>query len=64
MPNSSACHAYVIWEELDLCHFLYLPGVLNVETNGNCTGTTNVLKWNSAFWFGFSIQSFVYSLLL
>ena len=43
--NSSACHAYimwaelVIWAELHLCHFLYVPAVLNVVTNGNGTGT-------------------------
>ena len=37
--NSSACHAYVMWEELDHCHFLYVPAVLNVVTTGNGTGT-------------------------
>ena len=57
---SSACHAYVMWAELGHCHFLYVPVVLNVVTTGNGTGTKNVLKWNSALWFEFSIQSSVY----
>ena len=30
--------------ELGHCHFLYVPAVLNVVTNGNGTGTKNVLK--------------------
>ena len=34
---------------------------LNVVTTGNGTGTKNVLKWNRALWFEFSIQSSVYS---
>ena len=42
--NSSACQAYVMWAELGHCHFLYVPAVLNVVTNGNGTGTKNVLK--------------------
>ena len=42
--NSSSCHAYVMWAELDHCHFLYVPAVLNVVTTGNGTGTKNVLK--------------------
>ena len=42
--NSSACHAYVMWAELGHSHFLYLPVVSNVVTNGNGTGTKNVLK--------------------
>ena len=41
------------------CHFLYVPAVLNVTT-GNGTGTKNVLKWNRALGFEFSIQSSVY----
>ena len=57
---SSACHAYVMWEELGHCQFLYMPAVLNVVTTGNGTGTKNVLKWNRAFGFEFSIQSSVY----
>ena len=58
--NSSACHAYVIWVELGHCHFLNVPAVLNVVTNGNGTGTKNVLKLNRALRFEFSIQSSVY----
>ena len=57
--NSSACHAYVMWAELHHCHFVYAPAVLNVTT-GNGTGTINVLKWNRAVEFEFSIQSSVY----
>ena len=57
---SSACHVYVMWVELDHYHFLYLPAVLNVVTTGNGTGTKNVLKWNRALGFEFSIQSSVY----
>ena len=55
--NNSACHAYVMWAELGHCHFLYVPAVLNVVTTGNGTGTKNVLKWNRALGFEFSIQS-------
>ena len=40
--------------------FLYVPAVLNAVTTGNGTGTKNVLKWNRAFGFEFSIQSSVY----
>ena len=40
--------------------FLYMPAVLNVATTGNSTGTKNVLKWNRALGFEFSIQSSVY----
>ena len=58
--NSSACHAYVLWAELGHCNFLYVPAVLNVVTTGNGTGTKNVLKWNRALGFEFSIQSSVY----
>ena len=42
------------------CHFLYVPAVLNVVTTGNGTGTKNLLKWNHALWFEFSIMSSVY----
>ena len=52
--NSSACHAYVMRAELGHCHFLYVPEVLNVVTNGNGTGTKNVLKWNHALGFEFN----------
>ena len=41
---SSACHIYVMWAELGHSHFLYVPTVSNVVTNGNGTGTKNVLK--------------------
>ena len=58
--NGSACHAYVMWAELGHCHFIYVPAVLNVVTTGNGTGTKNVLKWNCALEFEFSIQSSVY----
>ena len=56
--NSSTCHAYVVWAELGHSHFLYVPAVSNVVTNG--IGTKNVLKWNCALGFVFSIQSSVY----
>ena len=39
---------------------LYVPAVLNEVTIGNGTGTKNVLKWNRALGFEFSIQSSVY----
>ena len=58
--SSSTCHAYVMWVELGHGHFLYVPPVSNVVTTGNCTGTKNVLKWNLALRFVFSIQSSVY----
>ena len=48
-----------MWAELGHSHFLYVPAVLNVTT-GNGTGTKNVLKWNRALGFEFSIQSSVY----
>ena len=57
---SSACHAYVMWVELGHCQLLYVPAVLNIVTAGNGTGTKNVLKWNCALEFEFSIQSSVY----
>ena len=49
-----------MWAELVHFHFLYVPAVLNVVTTGNGTGTNNVLKWDRAPGFEFSIQSFVY----
>ena len=58
--NSSACHVYVIWAELGHCHYLYVPVVLKAVTTGNEAGTKNVLKWNSALGFEFSIQFSVY----
>ena len=44
VANSSTCHIYVMWAELGHSHFLYVPVVSNVVTNGNGTGTKNVLK--------------------
>ena len=49
-----------MWVELDNCHFIYVLAVLNVVTTGNGTGTKNILKWNLALGFEFSIQSSVY----
>ena len=49
-----------MWAELDHCHFLNVPTVLNVVTNGNGADTKNVLKWNRVLGFEFSIQSSVY----
>ena len=60
VTNSSACYAYIMWAELGHCHFLYVPAVSNVVTTGNGTGTKNVLKWNRALGFEFSIQSSVF----
>ena len=62
--NSSACHAYVMWAELGHCHFLNVPAVLNEVTTGNGTGTKNVLKWNRALGFEFSISLLSTALLL
>ena len=50
------CHAYIMLAELGHCHFLYVPAVLNIVTTGNGTGTKNVLKWNRALGFEFSIH--------
>ena len=58
--NSSACHVYVMWAELGHSYFLCVPAVSNVVTNGNGTGTKNVLKWNRTLGLEFSIQSSVY----
>ena len=58
--NSNACYAYIMWTELGHSHCLYLPAVSNVVTTGNGTGTKNVLKWNRALGFEFSIQSSVF----
>ena len=60
VPNSSACHVYVMWAELGHCHLLYIQAVSNVVTTGNGTGTKNILKWNRELGFEFSIQSSVY----
>ena len=56
--NSSACHVYVMRAELGHSHFLYVPAVSNVVTNGNGTGTKNVFEGTVRF--GLSL---VFSLL-
>ena len=48
-----------MWAELGHCYFVYVLAVLNVTTR-NGMGTKNVLKWNRARGFEFSIQSSVY----
>ena len=60
ISSSGACHVYVMWVELGHSYFLYVPAVSNIVTTGNGTGTKNVLKWNRAHGFEFSIQSSVY----
>ena len=60
--NSSACHVYVMWAELGHSHFLYVPAVSNVVTNGNGTGTKNVLKGTVRL--GLSLVSCLLSTLL
>ena len=40
--------------------YMYVPAISNVVTTGNGMGTINVLKWNRALGFTFSIQSSVY----
>ena len=42
--ENSACHIYVMWAELGHSHFLYVPAVSNIVTNGNGTGTKKFLK--------------------
>ena len=59
--NSSSCHACILWVELGHCHFIYVPAILNLITNGNGTGTKKFLKWNRVLGYEFSIQSSVYS---
>ena len=49
-----------MWAELGHSYFLCVPAVSNVVTNGNGTGTKNVLKWNRTLGLEFSIQSSVY----
>ena len=49
-----------MWVELGHSHFLYVPAVSNVVTNGNGMGTKNVLKGTCALGFEFSIHSSVY----
>ena len=47
--------AHAMWAELGHCHFWFVPAVSNVVTNGNGTGTKNVLKGTVRF--GLSIVS-------
>ena len=57
MPNSSACHIYLMWVELGHYHFcIYMPAV----KHGISMGTKIVLKRNRTLGFEFSIQSSVY----
>ena len=44
-----------MWAELSHSHFLYVPAVANVVTNGNGTVTKNVLKGTVDF--GLSLVS-------
>ena len=60
----AAYHAYIMWVELGLSHFLYVSAVSNLITTGNGTGTKNVLKRNRALGFVFNIQSSVYSAII
>ena len=60
MTSNSACYAYLMLVELDHCHFLCVPVVLNVVITGNGMGTKNFFKWNRTLGFEFSIQSSVY----
>ena len=53
--NSNTCHAYVMCSELGHSHFLYVQAVSNVVTNGNGTGTKNVLEGTVRF--GLSLVS-------
>ena len=53
--NSSAYHVYVMWAELGHSHFLYVLAISNIVTNGNGTGTKNVLK--GTVHFGLSLVS-------
>ena len=51
-----------MWAELGHCHFLYVPAVLNVVTNGNGTGTKNV--YNGTVRMGLSLVSSLLSTAL
>ena len=52
-------YIYGMWAELSHSHFLYVPAVSNVLTNGNGTGTKNVLKGTVRF--GLSLVSSILS---
>ena len=49
-----------MWVELGHRHILYVPGVSNIVTTGNGTGTKNIFEWSRALQFVFSIQFSVY----
>ena len=49
-----------MWAKLGHCHFLYVPAVSNVVTNGNGMGANNVFKRDCELGFVFSIQCSVY----
>ena len=49
-----------MWAELGHGHFSYVPAVSNVVTNGNGTGTKNVLKGTGRF--GLTLVSCLLSL--
>ena len=51
-----------MWEELGHSHFLYVPAVLNVVTNGNGKGPKNVL--NGTVRLGFCLVSSLLSTAL
>ena len=57
--TGNECHVYIMWAELGHSLFLYVPAVSKAVTNGNGTGTKNVLR-NRALGFVFSMQSSVY----
>ena len=44
MTSISASHVYIMWVELGHRHFLDVPAISNVVTNGNGMDTTKVLK--------------------
>ena len=47
--DSSTRQVYVMYTKLGHSHFLYVPAVSNVVTNGNGTGNDNVLKESCAW---------------
>ena len=49
-----------MWAELGHSHFLYVPAVANVVTNGNGAGTKNILKETVHLSLSLVIQSSVY----
>ena len=53
---SSACHTYVMWEELSHSHLLYASTISNTEAT---MGTKNVFKRNCEFRFAYLDQLIV-----